>query len=83
MMIIGGNWKRFYYRNYDFSVHIFTIFFELECVCNPLGVGDPAISRLCDKNTGICKCKNIRIGGAHCDRCAEGYEGPFPNCMGI
>ena len=83
MIIIGGNWKIFITEIMIFSVHIFTIFFELECVCNPLGVGDPAISRLCDKNTGICKCKNNRIGGAHCDKCAEGYKGPYPDCRSI
>ena len=66
-----------------FSSHTFISILELECVCSPLGVGDPATTRLCDKNTGKCKCKNNRIGGAHCDRCAEGYEGPFPNCRGI
>ena len=52
----------------------------LECFCNPLGVGDPFTSRLCDKDTGECNCKSSKISGIHCDRCAEGYEGEFPDC---
>ena len=63
-------------------VLLFDILF-IECFCNKKGVGDPSKVRLCDEETGACKCKNKRIAGTHCDQCAASYEFPFPECKGI
>ena len=73
------------YEKHGFILHTRFMFpniflVSLECFCNPLGVGDPVTSRFCDKDTGKCNCKSSKISGIHCDRCAEGYEGEFPDC---
>lgn len=48
--------------------------YYLDCNCDARGTKQG----ICDKNDGVCLCKE-GYGGSRCDQCINGYYG-YPNC---